>query len=291
MNQITLYLNGQATSVVSIWKGGATSSGKGKETIPVVPGDMLSVRIELGKGSGSITRPRVSVELMMSSQIPWLNNGGDMYYPVGGRVGIGTDSPSESLSVNGTIESITGGIRFPDGTLQTTAFTGPGEPPIPSGSVIAFGGPFAPAGWLLCEGSLVDRAAYPDLFAAIGTAHGAGDGSTTFALPDYRGRFLRGVTGSSSADPEADLRLAMSPGGNAGNAVGSSQGSEVGAHLHGMGFGSGDSTTMVVGGGSTSRLASFIKDEWTSPVKPHTDLSAGKESRPVNAYVNFLIKS
>ncbi len=51
----------------------------------------------------------------------------------------------------------------------------------------------APDGWLLCDGSAVDRTTYADLFALIGETYGIGDGSTTFNLPDYRGQFLRGA--------------------------------------------------------------------------------------------------
>ena len=64
---------------------------------------------------------------------------------------------------------------------------------VPSGSIIAFGGAAAPdAGWLLCDGSDVNRTTYARLFAAIGTAYGTGNGSTTFGLPDLRDRVLLG---------------------------------------------------------------------------------------------------
>jgi len=59
---------------------------------------------------------------------------------------------------------------------------------MPIGAIIDFGGPQAPAGWLICDGRLVSRVTYAALFAAIGTAWGAGDGSTTFALPPTPGR-------------------------------------------------------------------------------------------------------
>ena len=54
--------------------------------------------------------------------------------------------------------------------------------------------------WLLCDGSAVSRTTYADLFALIGDGFGEGDGSTTFNLPDYRGKFLRGLGGDSEAD-------------------------------------------------------------------------------------------
>lgn len=62
------------------------------------------------------------------------------------------------------------------------------ESGIPAGAVQAFAGSSAPTGWLLCDGSAVSRSAYARLFAAIGTAWGVGDGSTTFNVPDLRGR-------------------------------------------------------------------------------------------------------
>ena len=60
------------------------------------------------------------------------------------------------------------------------------------GIVLPYAGATAPTGWLLCDGSAVSRTTYAGLFNAIGTAYGAGDGSTTFNLPDIRGRVTAG---------------------------------------------------------------------------------------------------
>jgi len=54
--------------------------------------------------------------------------------------------------------------------------------------------------WLLCDGQAVSRTTYADLFELIGINFGAGDGTTTFNVPDYRGKFLRGFGGNSAAD-------------------------------------------------------------------------------------------
>lgn len=62
----------------------------------------------------------------------------------------------------------------------------------PPSAVMAFARNTAPAGWLKANGAAVSRTAYADLFAAIGTTFGAGDGATTFNLPDLRGQFVRG---------------------------------------------------------------------------------------------------
>jgi microcystin-dependent protein len=61
-------------------------------------------------------------------------------------------------------------------------------PGLPVGSIQAFAGANAPTGWLLCDGSAVGRALYPDLFSTIGVTYGAGNTTTTFNLPDLRGR-------------------------------------------------------------------------------------------------------
>jgi microcystin-dependent protein len=61
-----------------------------------------------------------------------------------------------------------------------------------------YAGDVIPAGWLLCNGSAVSRTAYAALYAAIGTAYGAGDGSSTFAIPDFRDRAPVGVSGTKA---------------------------------------------------------------------------------------------
>ena len=76
----------------------------------------------------------------------------------------------------------------------------------------------------MCDGSAVSRTAYASLFAAIGTNYGAGDGSSTFNVPDLRGQFLRGVDGSAGVDPDKATRTALKSGGNTGNNVGSVEG-------------------------------------------------------------------
>lgn len=63
---------------------------------------------------------------------------------------------------------------------------------VPPGAVMYFARNTAPSGWLKCNGAAISRTAYSKLFAAIGTVFGAGDGFTTFNLPDLRGEFVRG---------------------------------------------------------------------------------------------------
>ena len=63
---------------------------------------------------------------------------------------------------------------------------------VPTGTVLAFAGSSAPSGFLLCDGRAVSRTTYTSLFSVIGTTYGSGDGSTTFNLPDMRGRVAVG---------------------------------------------------------------------------------------------------
>ncbi|MEJ7824921.1 MAG: tail fiber protein [Solirubrobacteraceae bacterium] len=74
--------------------------------------------------------------------------------------------------------------------VQATSLLIPGE-------MKAFAGAAAPTGWLFCNGQAISRTTYAALFGAIGTAHGAGDGSTTFNVPDARGRSLIGHNGTT----------------------------------------------------------------------------------------------
>ena len=63
----------------------------------------------------------------------------------------------------------------------------------PVGVIQPFAGVNAPAGWLFCDGSAISRIQYPELFSALSTTYGSGDGSTTFNIPDMRGRMPVGL--------------------------------------------------------------------------------------------------
>lgn len=96
----------------------------------------------------------------------------------------------------------------------------------PVGTSIIWSGELAdkPANTLHEDGSAISRTTYSNLFDAIGTTHGEGDGSTTFNLPDSRGKFLRFVDEGAGNDPNSGTRIAAATGGNSGDNVGSIQG-------------------------------------------------------------------
>lgn len=124
-----------------------------------------------------------------------------------------------------------GGSAFTLGSTTTYACNGQ-DSALPSGTVVAFAGSTVPPGWLACDGSAVSRTTYASLFAAISTSAGAGDGATTFNVPDYRGYFLRGTDSGAGRDPDAALRVAQNNGGNVGDTVGTVEADEFQDHSH-----------------------------------------------------------
>ena len=169
------------------------------------------------------------------------------------------------------------------------------------GEILTSASTVTPANFLACDGSAVSRTAYASLFASIGVTHGSGDGSTTFNLPDYRGRFLRGTTGASANDPDSASRTAMNTGGNTGNNVGSVQadafqnitGTMSGGSATSNGFSTTRTGAITLGaitgstnwgsGGGTWRNFNFDASQ-------STGARTSTETRPTNAYVNYYIR-
>ena len=94
---------------------------------------------------------------------------------------------------------------------------------VPAGCIMPYAGATAPDGWLLCSGQAVSRTDYADLFAAIATAFGAGDGSTTFNVPDLRGR---AAAGRDDMGGTAANRITSGGSGIAGATLGAAGGAQ-----------------------------------------------------------------
>jgi microcystin-dependent protein len=98
---------------------------------------------------------------------------------------VSSQLPIADTTKNGMLRQVSGNVTdFIDGTNNCQ----PVSNIIPTGTVWDTLASMAPTGWLLMQGQLVSRTTYANLFALIGTTYGAGDGTTTFALPDARGR-------------------------------------------------------------------------------------------------------
>lgn len=119
-------------------------------------------------------------------------------------------------------EALFAGKRYKWSTL-VTAMQASLINPTPIGGVIEFAGTSAPTGWLLCYGQVVSRTTYAALFGVIGTVYGAGDGTTTFNVPDHRGRTVAGLDNMGGVSAN---RLTGQPGGVNGDVLGAAGGFE-----------------------------------------------------------------
>jgi microcystin-dependent protein len=123
---------------------------------------------------------------------------------------------------------------------------------IPEGIMVDYAGTSAPSLWLMCYGQAISRTTYSALFTAIGTTHGTGDGSTTFNLPDCRGRVVAGQDDMGGSSANRLTGVTGSVNGDTMGAVGGEEThtlteAELAAHDHGA---TGLTTTITVNNGS-----------------------------------------
>ena len=190
---------------------------------------------------------------------------------------------------------------------------------VPTGSIMPWSANGnLPTGFLLCNGASVSRTTYSALFDVIGTAFGTASG-TTFNLPDFQGRFLRGRDNSAGRDPDAASRTAQNTGGATGDNVGSVQGFTIQDHQHAESiqsangnaflhknssynyydaatiFSSAQETTTLTGSGTGNASGArnttgiTVLSPSSVPNLP-TPTTPTDETRPVNSAVNFIIK-
>lgn len=133
-------------------------------------------------------RTRMLKKVLISISLASLLMGADVVIKTSGNTGtndglsVQNSDTTELLKVKSTGDVIASKGRVSDksGFLS------------PTGSVTMFAASTAPTGWLICDGTEISRTTYADLYAIIGDAYGAGDGSTTFNLPDLRGKGVKG---------------------------------------------------------------------------------------------------
>ena len=187
--------------------------------------------------------------------------------------------------------------------------TGELAPPMPLGSVIAYSGTQDPPSgqnndaavqWMLCDGRALAASVYSELYELIGTSFGDGSennqkvSGNAFNLPDLRGRFIRGADNMggqpANRDPDVATRTAMMKGGkNTGttnNKVGSVQPDSVGPHEHSL---QGIWGQFYAKAGDPP-LGFTDGQQWQSNPTNILNPEQHKETRPVNAYLNFIIR-
>ncbi len=172
------------------------------------------------------------------------------------EAGTGPVTASNGLNVTGTLAatSVTG-----DGSALT------GITSTPASTVIYVAQNTAPTGYLKANGAAISRTTYADLFAAIGTTFGTGDGITTFNVPDLRGEFIRAWDDARGVDT--------------GRAFGSAQADELKSHRHSM-------TTYV-----NNFTGSYVlTGQSTIGGDAYTNYTGGNETRPRNIALLACIK-
>ena len=203
----------------------------------------------------------------------------------------GANTYSDSVDVSGTFDV--------SGTVGASLTSFVNERAVPPGAVLAYASTVAPSGYLLCDGAAVSRTTYADLFTAISTTWGAGDGTTTFNLPDGRGGVLRG-TGTGSVNGRDKV----------GPAVGDKQEDQmqriVGSYAHGntaYGRISGAFSQALGGqagavgmGSEANREGDFVFNSSNSPgarVPTEAQIAdpADTETRAYSIGVQFIIKT
>ena len=163
--------------------------------------------------------------------------------------------------------------KIADGAITSAAISG--DTKFHSGMVMPFAGTTAPTGWLMCYGQAVSRTTYADLYTALSTTYGSGDGSLTFNVPDLRGRVVAGQDdmGGVSAN-----RLTSPINGDTLGAAGGAEdvtltGAESGiqSHTHDT-----DLVTISVGaGGDTTAYTGYRYETHGSPA-----VSQGQQDTP-----------
>lgn len=172
----------------------------------------IAVQAQVGIGTNS---PHASAQLDVTS-----TDKGALMPRLTESQRTGISSPAASLLVYQTDGA--SGFYYYTGSAWTNLTTG-GTGGVPSGTIMAYAGTTAPDGWVLCSGDAVSRSTHAALFAAIGTTYGGGDGSTTFNLPDLRGRTIFGLDNMGGT---AANRLTTAGGLSANNTLGATGGSQ-----------------------------------------------------------------
>ena len=170
---------------------------------------------------------------------------------------------------------------------------------VPSGAVFCMAVAIVPSGYLECNGAAVSRTGYAALFAVIGTQYGAGNGSSTFNLPDLRGEFVRGFDNGRGIDSGRSISATPQSDQNKQHNHTASSSVNDSGHVHGTTFDNkkyfpgGNSTTVNYGGPGEYPADIFSMSSATTGVTVATSIGndGGGETRPRNIAMMYVIKT
>ena len=219
--------------------------------------------------------------------------------PGGGFVGIGKmNTPKHQLEVAGRIKGVLNGEDILNLSIPQEALERAVQSALcPVGSIMPYAADLEPNGWLMCHGEGYKKAEWNKaLFDKIGYRFGNLTGDPDyFKVPDLRGLFLRGRSGNDleRRDPDRDDRKENKGSrsqGAVGNRVGSIQGHAIAAHEHTYVHTTGENRLGDHGGSSHFSVDARVPTSTTEGGKEKDGFNGGKETRPRNMYVNFIIK-
>ena len=170
---------------------------------------------------------------------------------------------------------------------------------VPSGAVFCMAVAIVPSGYLECNGAAVSRSVYQDLYDTIGTQYGAGNGSSTFNLPDLRGEFVRGFDNGRGIDSGRSISATPQSDQNKQHNHTASSSVNDSGHVHGTTFDNkkyfpgGGSTTITYGGAGSYPADTFSMSSATTGVTVATSIGndGGGETRPRNIAMMYVIKT
>ena len=291
-----LQLTNGAENNLALKFSGDTDTGlfrQGSNALGIVAGGTERVRVD---GGGLKVRAGYSIQL-------WNNlNSNRISFEYSGSSNINFTLPTAD-GANGSVLQTNG-----SGALSFVAIQG-----VPVGSIFCRAFSVVPAGYLECNGAAVSRTTYSALFALIGEYYGAGNGSTTFNLPDLRGEFIRGFDNGRGVDSGRSLGTLQTADNNSHSHGYTNTGITVSGanHAHNIrkiNLGQNNQSTVgrvavTLGSGQPYQIGYDASDNLVSNVVKSsgnlsmsgnvgiTISSAGSEARPRNIALMYIIKT
>lgn len=201
-----------------------------KSTFPSITGAVTLSHTQINALETRLTTAETNVTNLNAGVV---SNDADLATLDAGKANIAGDTFTGNVTIQGTTTLATTTATTPTDltdsstNVATTSFVQQkiaALDPLPAGMIAPFAGTSTPTGWLICDGSAVDRTTYADLYAALSTTYGEGNGSSTFNLPDLRGRVPAGKD-NMGTNGDAD-NITTAGAGIDGNSLGATGGAQ-----------------------------------------------------------------